>query len=100
MFMGEDTFACLIDFRKAFDCVNRDLLWHKLECRYKVGGRFLLALKSLYEKVSCSVNINQSFTDWFDVDNGVKQGCILSPTLLAMYIDDLMEQIKSSSSRS
>ena len=41
------------------------------------------------------VNINQSFTDWFDVDNGVRQGCILSPTLFAMYIDDLMEQIKA-----
>ena len=82
----EDTFACFIDFRKAFNCVNRDLLWHKLEFRYNEGGRFLSALKSLYEKISCSVNINQSFTDWFDVDTGVKQGCILSPTLFACNV--------------
>ena len=26
----------------------------------------------------CSVDINHTLTDWFDVNNGVKQGCILS----------------------
>ena len=28
-----DTFACFVDFKKAFDCVNRNLLWHKIEAR-------------------------------------------------------------------
>ena len=89
-----DTFACFVDFKKAFDCVNRDLLWHKIEARYKIRGKFLSALKSLYKNVSCSVDINQSLSEWFHVDSGVKQGCILSPTLFAMFIDDLMEEIK------
>ena len=34
---GTDTFACFIDFKKTFDCVNRDLLWKKMENR-SMGG--------------------------------------------------------------
>ena len=49
----KDTFACFIDLSKAFVCINRDLLWQKLEQRYRIGGHFLAALKSLYERVDC-----------------------------------------------
>ena len=49
----------------------------------------------LYKKVSCAVDVNDSLTDWFDVESGVKQGCILSPTLFAMYIDDLVHNINA-----
>ena len=42
----------------------------------------------------CSVDVNHTLTDWFDVNNGVKQGCILSPTLFAMFIDDLVAELK------
>ena len=56
--------------------------------------RSLPLLRLLYSNVSCSVDINQSLSEWFHVDSGVKQGCILSPTLFAMFIDDLMEEIK------
>jgi len=66
-----DTFACFIDLRKAFDCINRDLLWQKLEQRYRIGGHFLAALKSLYERVDCAVNINHSLSNWFEVGCGI-----------------------------
>ena len=89
----EDTFTCFIDFKKAFDCVNRDVLWEKLAIRFGLSGHFLLAIKALYEDVLCSVNVNQTLTDWFCVNNGVKQGCILSPTLFVMFIDDLVQDI-------
>ena len=90
----EDTFSCFIDFKKAFDCVNRDLLWKKLAVRFGLSGKFLLALKALYKDVCCSVDVNHTLIDWFDVNNGVKQGCILSPTLFAMFIDDLVAELK------
>ncbi len=80
----EDTFTCFIDFKKAFDCVSREFLWRKLETRFCLSGNMLLAL---YEDVRCSVSVNNIFTDWFSVNSGVKQGCILSPTFFAMFVD-------------
>ena len=95
MYQKKDTLACFVDFKKAFDCVNRDLLWEKLSTRFGLFGNFLTALQALYEDVRCVVDVNQTFTDWFTVNNGVKQGCILSPTLFAMFIDDLVSDINS-----
>ena len=94
MAQKEDTFTCtcFIHFKKAFDCVSRDLLWEMLEKKFGLSSNFLLAVKALYEDVR-SVNVNNTLTDWFSINSGVKQGCILSPTFFAMYIDDLVQEV-------
>ena len=84
----QDVFA---DFKKAFDMVDRNLLWYKFQVRFGITGQFLGPLKALYTNVSCSICIDNNLTNWFEVNNGIKQGCTLSPTLFAMYIDDLEE---------
>lgn len=88
----KDTFACFVDMQKAFDTVNRNCLWFRL---MKVGihGNILHAIQSLYKDVSCAVSINDSLTEWFPVRQGVKQGCGLSPTMFAIYINDLADDI-------
>ena len=35
------------------------------------------------------------FNACFEIQNGVKQGCILSPTLFSMFINDLVEDINT-----
>ncbi len=47
----------------------------------------------MYEGVTCSVRLNGIYTDWFNVNIGVKQGCILSPTLFSISINDLVSSI-------
>lgn len=39
------------------------------------------------------VRVNQKCTDWFTVNRGLKQGCLLWPLLLDMYINDLIEPV-------
>jgi len=80
--------------RKAFDTVEHYLLWYKLQ-RAGVRGRFLSTIQSLYSDLRCTVCVNNDLTPWFDVEAGVKQGCILSPTLFSVYINDLTERINS-----
>ena len=94
--LGENktTFACFIDFKKAFDFVNRDLLWSRL-LEYGVNGKFYKSIQSLYSAPVACVKINEVCTDWFPTPLGVKQGDNLSPTLFAVYINDLACTIKA-----
>ena len=90
-----NTFTAFVDFEKAYDRINRNLLWNKLEA-LGLNGYVMNTLKSLYDNVSCCVQINGAKSEWFDVNMGLKQGCILSPLLFNLYINDLVKTIKSS----
>ena len=86
------TFVSFIDFSKAYDRISRPLLWYKLQ-QHGVSQKFMGALKSIYSDVKCCVKINGHNTDWFDVSVGLKQGCLISPLLFNLYIDDLTTTI-------
>ena len=82
------------DFSKAYDRISRSLLWNKLN-NMGVSNKFLTALQSLYTDVKCCVNVNGHKSDWFPVSVGLKQGCLISPLLFNLYINDLVDEIKS-----
>ena len=82
----QNTFVSFIDMRKAFDNVNHQCLWFKLQ-KCGIGGHMLKAIQSLYQNVSYSVKVNGHLTPWFNITKGVKQGCTLSPTLFQVYIN-------------
>ena len=92
---GKPTFCGFVDFHKAFDCLNRDLLCFKL-LSAGVDGYLYKALKALYRNTVGCVQINEHRTGWFPTPSGVKQGDILSPTLFALFINDLLKEIKQS----
>ena len=58
--------------------VHHELLWQKVQA-LGIGGKFLAFLKELYRSVKCCVRVNEHMTDWFNIEIGLKQGCILSP---------------------
>jgi len=74
----EDTFACFVDFKKAFDSVPRDILWKKLS-KIGVNNKILNSIKALYKNIQCSVRINNDLTPPFPMTNGVKQGAHCHP---------------------
>ena len=84
----KSTFAVFIDLTKAYDSIQRQLLWSKFS-ESGIGGKMMRALNSLYENVKSCVKINNMQTSFFEVNVGLKQGCLLSPLLFIFYIDDL-----------
>jgi hypothetical protein len=84
------TFVGFIDFRKAYDRIDRPLLWSKLS-DIGVGGKMFACQQSLYNNLQCCLRINGRYTDWFEVNCGLKQGCVLSPVLFNLYVNSLSQ---------
>ena len=85
---NEKIYACFVDLKDAFDSVWHDGLLNKL-LQIDVGGSFYNLIKNLYHNSSCSIKIAQKQTRSFCYARGVRQGCILSPLLFNLYINDL-----------
>ena len=72
--------ACFVNFKKAFDSVWHEGLFYRI-LSYGKGGNLYSLIKSLYSKTICSIKINKSKT-------GALQGCILSPLLFILYVNE------------
>ena len=81
-------YACFVDFRKAFDSVWHDALVHELS-QINVLGNFYIVIKSFYANSTCSIRIGNNQTQPFQYTRGVRQGCILSPLLFNLYVNDV-----------
>ncbi len=86
------TFVTFVDFSKAYDRINRPFLWQKLSAM-GLSEKMVSALQVLYSEVECCVKINGFNSDWFSVNTGLKQGCLVSPVLFNLYINDLVDVI-------
>ena len=95
MFQSKQLFTAFIDFRKAFDKVDRKFLLLKL-WSYRIDGPFLDIIKSMYENVQQRVRVNDSLIEPILSNVDLKQGCDLSPTLFKHFIEDLKLECRPS----
>ena len=89
----EPTFCCFIDVKKAFDRVFRNGLWKRLADE-GVKGKMWRVLRSIYESVESCVRVDDELTEFFSIETGVRQGCVLSPLLYAIFINGLVKELK------
>ena len=85
---GKKVYACFVDFRKAFDTVWRTGLFYKL-LKKNMSTNFIKLIKNMYEKTSNSLKTKNGFGRPFCTHRGVQQGCILSPKLFNIFINDI-----------
>ena len=89
---GERVFLGFLDVAKAYPSVWRKGLWYKL---WDVGvrGRMWRVLRTLYSKCEVSVRVGGQTNDWYEEFVGVREGCVLSPLLYAIYINELPAEL-------
>ncbi len=81
-------YVCFVDLKKAFDTVWREGLLYKL-LQLRVGGNFYTIIFDMYTKCKVSIKLTEGITESFISNIGVKQGCILSPTLFNVFLNDI-----------
>ena len=84
----EHTVSIFLDLSKAFDTVNFDILFDKLE-HYDVCGIALNWIKDCFSRKSQFGQFNEHCSNCYSIKCGVSQGSILRPLLFLLYINDL-----------
>ena len=49
-------------------------------------------IRAIYANSMSAVRTSGGLTDWFDITSGVRQGCVLSPLLLIIYMDRITKE--------
>ena len=85
-------YCTFVDYRKAFDTVNRSSLWLKL-LRHNIQGKVLTVIQNLYSAAKSCVRHDRNHSDYFSCNIEVRQGENLSPLLFAIYLNDLEQYL-------
>ena len=73
-----------IDFKKAFDRVLHEALWATMT-KFNISGKLIETIQSLYENAMSAVLVQGATVEWFHMSVGVRQECLLSPTLFTSF---------------
>ena len=87
------THLAYLDVRKAYDTVWRKRMWQELE-KSGIRGRILDNLKDLYTGTASCAQTFESDTGWIAINIGVRQGCVLSPLLYAIFVNPVVQRVK------
>ena len=83
-------YFCFTDYTKAFDFVDHNKLWNILN-EMGIPDHITCRLRNLHARQEATVRTRHRTNDWFKIVKGVRQGCILSPSLLNLYAEYLMQ---------
>ena len=79
----------LINYAKAFDCMDHNKLWKILE-EMGIPEHLTCLLRNLYTGQEAIVRTEHGMRVWFQIGKGVRQDCILPPCLFNLYAEYIM----------
>ena len=78
-----------MNYAKAFDRVDHNKLWKILQ-EMGIPDHLTCFLRNLYAGQEATDRTGHGKTDWFQIEKGVHQGCILLPCLFNLYAEYIM----------
>ena len=82
-------YFCFIDYAKAFNYVDHNKLWKTLK-EMGIPDHLTRPLRNLYAGQEATFRTLYGTTDWFNIEIGIQQGCLLSPCLFNLYAEHIM----------
>ena len=86
----KNIYFCLVDYDKAFNCVDHNKLWKILQ-KMGIPDHLTCLLRNLYAGQEAIVRTGHGTMDWFQIGKGVHQGSILSSCSFNLYADYIMQ---------
>ena len=87
-----DVYTCYIDYSKAFHTVKHESLVEHLQS-LDVDKSETRLLTNLYWKQTAAVRCCDDISEWLDIKQGVRYGCVASPHWIAMYTEMIMGEL-------
>ena len=84
-------YMIFVDFCKAFDTVGRTGLWQLLR-KYGCPEKFTTMIVALHTGMMANFSVGGEVLKSFSVTNGVKQGCVLAPTLFSIFLSTMFDE--------
>ena len=85
--------AAYVDLKKAFDSVHRETLWDLLCLRGIPAARIIGLLTGLYSGTVSAVKCGGGVSSFSPVNTGVRQGCVLAPSLFNTCMDWVLGRV-------
>ena len=90
----QDLYIAFFDFKKAFDTVNREMLWKVLTI-LGCPQKFVNIVKDFHENTEANILISGTTSDNFEVRNGVRQGDPAAPTYFTLYLTAILRVLEN-----
>ena len=84
-------YMCYIDYKKAFDRVYHALLMEVLS-HNEIDAKDLKLIMNLYWQQTASIQTDEGQSSSFPIERGVRQGCVLSPSLFNVYTEEIFKE--------
>ena len=91
----KDLFHNFIDLKKAFDRVWHQGPWQVMDT-FGISDGITQLIKSLYKSSTSAILLDNIKGDYFKTTVGVRQGCLLSPILFNIYLEQIIRYVKIS----
>lgn len=91
---AEGPIVCVfIDVAKAYDRTFREGVWHRMKDS-GISGKMWRVIVKYYDKIESCVRVGSKRSAFFAVEEGLRQGCPLSPVLFNVFIDGLVRDLR------
>ena len=91
---GKCAFWAFMELEEAYDTIDRQGMRQMLRV-YGVGGKLLKGIQNFYADSRACVRVGMDVSEWFPVNVGLRRGCVISPWLFNVYMDDVVREVNA-----